>query len=102
MSRSLPSLAVLAVLLLPAPALVAQDNTGPAEPAYLTIKVPADAKLQIGDRLTQQTGETRRFVSPPLPVDSGKRYTYSVKVTFKDKDGKEVSRDQTVQVTPGK
>ena len=101
MSRSLLSLAVLAALLLPAPALVAQDNTGPAEPAYLTVKLPADAKLQIGDRLTQQTAATRRFVSPPLPVNSPKRFTYVVKVTFKDEDGKDVTKEQTVQVTPG-
>ena len=63
MSRALPSLAVLLVL---APALAAQDNTGPTAEAYLNVKVPADAKLQIGDRLTQQTGEMRRFVTRPL------------------------------------
>ena len=63
MSRSLISLAALAgfaTLLLAPPLVAQQDNPGPAEPAYLTVKVPANAKLQIGDRLTQQTGETRR------------------------------------------
>jgi uncharacterized protein (TIGR03000 family) len=105
MSRSLPPVvalvAGLAALLLLAPALVAQD-TGPAEPAYLTVKVPADAKLQIADRLTQQTGTTRRFVSPPLALTSGKKYTYTLKATFMGPDGKEVTAEEVVQVTPGK
>lgn len=104
MSRSLISLAAplagLAALLL-TPALVAQD-TGPAEPAYLNVKVPADAKLQIGDRLTQQTGEMRKFVSPPLSLKSGKKYTYALKATFKGPDGKEMTVERTVEVTPGK
>ena len=106
MSRSLTALtarlAALAALLLPVPALLAQDNSGPAEPAYLNVKVPADAKLQIGDRITQQTGETRRFVTPALQVATTKKYTYNLKATFKDKDGKEVTVEETVQVTPGK
>jgi uncharacterized protein (TIGR03000 family) len=93
-------LIALAALLLAAPALVAQDNTGPTEPAYLNVKVPADAKLTIGDRVTQQTGETRRFVTPGLAL--GKNYTYSVKATFKDKDGKEVTVEETVRVAGGK
>jgi uncharacterized protein (TIGR03000 family) len=102
MSRSLTCLAVLAGLatLLLAPPLVAQqDNTGPAEPAYLTVKVPDGATLQIGDRLTRQTGEVRRFVSPPLPTKSGRKYTYTIKVTYKGADAPE---EKTVEVTPGK
>jgi uncharacterized protein (TIGR03000 family) len=93
-------LTALAALLLAAPALVAQDNNGPTEPAYLNVKVPAGAKLQIGDRLTQQTGEMRRFVTPGLLLD--KSYTYTVKATFKGKDGKEVTVEETVRVAAGK
>ncbi len=97
MFRALPSLAVLVLL---APALTAQDNSGPTAEAYLNVKVPADAKLQIGDRLTRQTGEMRRFVTPGLALN--RNYTYAIKATFKDKDGKEVTVEETVQVTPGK
>jgi uncharacterized protein (TIGR03000 family) len=101
MSRSLISLAALAGLatLLLAPALLAQSDPGPAEPAYLTVKVPASAKVQIGDKVTQTTGEVRRFVSPPLPIKSGRKYTYIVKVTY----GKDMPpQETTVEVTPGK
>ena len=106
MSRSLIFVAALAGLatLLVAPPLVAQQqDPGPAEPAYLTVKVPANAKLQIGDRLTQQTGEVRRFVSPPLPTKAGRKYTYTVKVTYKGPDGRDMApEERTVEVTPGK
>jgi len=102
MSRSLTCLAVLAglaTLLVAPPLLAQQQDPGPAEPAYLTVKVPADAKLQIGGRLTQQTGEVRRFVSPPLPTKAGRKYTYTVQVTY----GKGVEpEERTVEVTPGK
>jgi uncharacterized protein (TIGR03000 family) len=93
-------LTALAALLLAAPALVAQDNTGPTESAYLNVKVPADARLLIGDRLTRQTGATRRFVTPGLVLDKG--YSYTLKATFTDKDGKEVTVEETVRVAAGK
>ena len=79
---------------------MAQDNTGPTEPAYLNVKVPADAKLQIGDHLTQQTGEMRRFVTPGLALD--KTYSYTLKATFKGKDGKEVTVEETVPSPPAR
>jgi uncharacterized protein (TIGR03000 family) len=104
MSRSffcVPLLAGFAALLL-APPLFAQADPGPAAEAYLTIKVPPDARVQIGDRLTRQTGELRKFVSPPLPIKTKGRYTYNIKVTYKAPDGKEVNDERTVEVTPGK
>jgi uncharacterized protein (TIGR03000 family) len=104
MSRSLLCLAVLAGLAAAvlAPPLVAQQDAGPAAEAYLTVKVPPGARLQIGDRLTQQTGELRRFVSPPLPVKAGRKYTYTVKLSYKGPDGKEVNDERSVEVSPGK
>jgi uncharacterized protein (TIGR03000 family) len=106
MSRSLTPgaarLAALAALLVLPAAAVAAEDTGPTQPAYLTVRVPADAKLQIADKMTQQTGEVRQFVSPPLSVDAKKKYTYTLKATFKGKDGKEVTVQDTVQVYPGK
>ena len=64
MFRLLGPLAVLAGLIL-APPLVAQE-TGPAEPAYLNLKVPADAEVRIGNQLTTKTGTLGQFVTPPL------------------------------------
>ena len=92
----------LAALLLPAPALVAQDNTGPTEPAYLKVKLPADAKLQIGDRLTQRTGEMRRLRHAALAVNAKQEVHLRLKATFKGKDGKPVIVEETVHVAPGK
>jgi uncharacterized protein (TIGR03000 family) len=102
MSRSLTRLAVLAWLatpLLALPLVAQQDDTRPAEPAYLRVKVPADAKLQNGDRLTQQTGEVRGFVSPPRPTRSGREYTCTLQVTY----GQDMApEERTVEGTPGK
>lgn len=97
--RILVGLFGLMAILLVAPMTVGQEQ-GPAEPAYLNIKVPATAKLEIQGRLTQQTGELRRFVSPPLT--GGKKYTYTVKASWKGADGKEIIRSEDVQVFPGK
>jgi uncharacterized protein (TIGR03000 family) len=68
--------------------------------ALLKVLVPvADAKLEVDGVMTKQTGLTRQFVSPPLTA--GKRYIYSLKLTFTDK-GQEVVREKSVTVEPGK
>ncbi len=95
-------LAGFAAVLLAPPLPAQPPDPGPAAEAYLTVKVPPDARVQIGDRLTRQTGELRKFVSPPLPIKARGKYTYSIKVTYKAPDGKEVSDERTVEVTPGK
>lgn len=97
MSRVLTALAAVLAL---APALAAQETAGPTEPAFLNVKVPAGARLLIGDHLTRATGTTRRFVTPGLALD--KTYSYVLKATFKDKDGKEVTVEDTVRVAAGK
>lgn len=94
-SRSvwLAGLACLAVMGLTSAAL-AQGT-----PAYLKLSVPATATVEIEGVKTTQTGEVRRFVSPALAA--GKNYTYSVKVTWKDADGKPQVKEETVKVVPG-
>ncbi|GIW82504.1 MAG: hypothetical protein KatS3mg105_4311 [Gemmatales bacterium] len=67
-------------------------------PAYLTIRVPADAKLWIDSAPTRQTGTHRRFVTPPLSTSY--RYSYRVKATWKA-NGKEVTREKKVYVQGG-
>jgi len=89
----LAGLACLATLALTSAAL-AQGT-----PAYLKLSVPAAAIVEIEGVKTTQTGEVRRFVSPPLAA--GKNYTYTVKVTWKDADGKPQSKEETVKVVPG-
>jgi len=89
----------LAVLLLLTPRLMAQPTDQDTR-AYLTVKVPADAKVLIDDHPTKATGEVRQFETPPL--DPAKKYSYMVKAIFKGKDGKEVVVEEKVMITPGK
>lgn len=97
--RALAGLFGLMALLLLAPTLVGQDQ-GPAQEAFLDVRLPANAKLEIQGRLTTRTGENRRFVSPPL--SPGKKYTYTLVATWTGPDGKEVRRVKDVQVFPGR
>ena len=90
----------LAALVAAAP--VAAQEAGPAEPAYLNVKVPAAAVLVIEGQQTMAKGESRRFVSPPLAVRNDKKYTYTLRATWKGADGKDVSRTEVVQIFPGK
>jgi uncharacterized protein (TIGR03000 family) len=68
-------------------------------PVMLVVILPADAKLLIEDDPTVSTGEVRRFRSPPLVV--GKKYTYTLKATWKEKD-KEVVDERNVSVEAGR
>jgi uncharacterized protein (TIGR03000 family) len=102
MSCSLPRVLVglggLAALVFLTAPLKAQAP-GP-EPARVDVRLPATATLEIEGKKTTSTGELRHFVSPPLTP--GKKYTYTLKATWKAADGKEQTRTQTVQVYPGK
>lgn len=48
----------------------------------ITIRVPADAKLEIGGYATKATGELRQFLTPPIPA--GREYTYDVVIIYAD------------------
>jgi uncharacterized protein (TIGR03000 family) len=69
----------------------ARDNE-----ARLHVVVPADAKVWFDDKATQQTGPERYFESPPLTP--GKEYSYDIKVQWRDRNGKEVTRTRHVDV----
>jgi uncharacterized protein (TIGR03000 family) len=49
-----------------------------------TIRLPANAVLQIDDDKTKETGEVRSFQTPPLPV--GEHFTYTLKATYQGKE----------------
>ena len=78
-------------------ALLGQDG----RPARLKVFVPTGAVLEIeGVKIqSKQTGDVRFFVSPPLAP--GKNYTYTIKATWKDAEGKDVTKEETVKVQPG-
>jgi uncharacterized protein (TIGR03000 family) len=82
------------------PALFSQDTPPQKQKAFVKVLCPANAVVEIQGVKTKQTGATRIFESPPLTV--GKKYTYTVKATWTDKDGEKVSKEQEVKVEAGK
>jgi uncharacterized protein (TIGR03000 family) len=73
-------------------------ETAPAEPARITVVVPADAKISVDDTSTVSTGTYRCFKSPPL--DPGNKYSYKFVVRWHEA-GKEMAQTQRVNVTSG-
>jgi uncharacterized protein (TIGR03000 family) len=74
------------------------QGQGPGRAATLRVRLMADAQLVINDYQTQQTGQLRRFVSPPLEV--GKSYHYTLKWTD-HKDGQPDTQQKVVPVRAG-
>jgi uncharacterized protein (TIGR03000 family) len=83
-------------LLLSNPSLTSQQSE--AKPAYLQVRIPADAELTVDGVKTKQQGELRRFVTPPLA--SGKNFVYTFRATWKE-GGKDVSQERKVGVQAG-
>jgi len=63
--------------------------TDDGAPVHVTVQVPADAEVWFNEVKTQQTGTTRRFVSPPLAPGN---YRYDIRASWG-------SRSETRQVT---
>jgi uncharacterized protein (TIGR03000 family) len=62
--------------------------------------VPADAVLSFqGKTMTEETGALRQFQSPPL--NPGRTYSYDVRATWKDENGREVTRTRHLTVRAG-
>ncbi|GIW78566.1 MAG: hypothetical protein KatS3mg105_0373 [Gemmatales bacterium] len=68
------------------------------EPAWITVKVPDDAVIEINGRRTRSTGPVRTFETPPLEV--GTTYHYTIRMTYTE-GGKKVSRLRRIQFRPG-
>lgn len=66
--------------------------------AFVTVKVPADAKVFVNDRPTTSTGTDREYVSHDLTP--GARYNYNIRAEF-ERDGKTVSETKSVQLAAG-
>jgi uncharacterized protein (TIGR03000 family) len=70
-----------------------------ANQARLRIQLPdANARLWIEGQAMSQTGLERSFSSPPLEL--GRHYVYTMRASWIE-GGREVSREQTVEVQPG-
>jgi uncharacterized protein (TIGR03000 family) len=66
--------------------------------ALLVVHVAADAELWVSGVPTQQRGEWRSFVTPPL--DGGRVSTYELRARWKT-NGKDGEQTREVQVRPG-
>ena len=82
------------LMLTAAPAAGQED----AQSATLRVRLPAAARLVIDGKETKQTGEARRFYSPPL--EAGKSYHYTLEWTY-EKDGKRLKGKKVVHVHAG-
>ena len=78
-------------------AAAANPIRGPT-PARLLVLLPADARLTIDGEATRSTGQTRRFISPPLVPGQTFRYTLRAEVT---RDGKRQVETKEVTVRAG-
>ena len=87
------------VLLLIANFLPAQQPATQQEPARILVRVPAKAKVFVDDTLTRQTGEIRRFASPPLEV--GPMYSYTLSAVWEPNNYTKITRKRTISVRPG-
>jgi uncharacterized protein (TIGR03000 family) len=70
------------------------DNTR----AYIDVHVPPNAQVLFDNSPTQQRGQERRFVTPPL--DPNSHYTYNVTAKWME-NGQERRENKTVRLTPG-
>jgi len=101
MIRSLLSYRLVVVLLaalIAAPLLRSQAPDQQERRATVIVRVHPDATLTVDGKETQQTGERRRFVSPPL--QPGKKYTYTFVAEWMPRNNYEtykVTRKVTVE-----
>jgi uncharacterized protein (TIGR03000 family) len=93
MTRKFYSLLVVAVLV-----AGAAGRAGADEPATITVKLPADARLYFDDNPTRQDGATRTFVTPELRP--GKEFVYQAKVEYV-RDGRTMTQTKAVTVRAG-
>ncbi|MEZ6137274.1 MAG: TIGR03000 domain-containing protein [Pirellulaceae bacterium] len=66
---------------------------------YLTVSVPANAKVFVNGNATTSTGSVRQFVSHGLKA--GKSYKFDVRAEVEGVDGKLMTEEKTVAVTSG-
>lgn len=70
----------------------------PAGTVLLNVRTPAQAQVWIEGDKTQQSGQFRQFVSPPL--EQGKTYSYQVKAEWTE-NGRKITRNRKVMVHAG-
>jgi uncharacterized protein (TIGR03000 family) len=77
----------------------AEQNAAKSTKTKLTLNVPADAKVFLAGQETKSSGERREFVSTKV-APGGKWDNYTIRVVA-NVAGKEVEKEQTIQLIPG-
>jgi uncharacterized protein (TIGR03000 family) len=67
--------------------------------ASIQVRVPANAEIWFDNQKMSQTGSLRDFVSPPL--ETGKQFTYNLRVRWTDSSGKVIDQTKQVEVQAG-
>lgn len=96
---------VLSLVLLTGVAVQAQEKKGEnveatGKPATVIFRLPADASLIVDGEKTNQTGSTRKFVTPPLKP--GRKYTYNVVAEWEPNNYTRITRGRKIYVLSGK
>jgi uncharacterized protein (TIGR03000 family) len=82
------------------PTRVPDNLAPPTNVANLTVRVPTeDTVLYFQGERMSKTGLVRDFVTPELLAN--RDYTYDVRLEWRDKDGREVSRERQMTVRAG-
>ena len=77
------------------------DGQEKGQKAYVRVLLPQkDAKVLFDDQLTKQTGDTRVFMTTPIPT--GKTFTYTITAKWWPNNYTEVIRTRVVELAPGK
>jgi len=80
------------------PSNAGQFNDGTR--AMIRVHVPPDAQVMFEGTPTSQMGPERVFVTPPL--EGNGNYSYKVSARWRDQNGKEVTRNETVRFSAGR
>jgi uncharacterized protein (TIGR03000 family) len=62
------------------------------------VHLPANATLTVDDSQTVSTGDTRLFLTPPLPLEKKLHYTFTAQIV---RDGKTLTVEKDVPVQAG-
>ena len=90
--------AICSLLIVGMPYLAFSQETPTADVAFLVVRVPGNAKLDIAGEATTATGPERTFVTPTLKT--GRNYSYVVVATWSE-GGKEKRVERTVHFKAG-
>ncbi|MEC9092481.1 MAG: TIGR03000 domain-containing protein [Planctomycetota bacterium] len=82
----------------PAPEKSGDKTTSLLQKGYLTVSVPAEAKIYVNDKLTRTNGPIRRYKTPELKP--GQKLSFRVRAVV-EKEGKKLTQTKLVDLSSG-